>query len=625
MVYTAQQSGSHESRRLKDEESRWHSNELECLAVVWALKRLRHYVYGTDVAVRTDSTVARSLLQKKDLTGKQDMWVEALAEFEPGLKMEHCSGRKNVVADALSRANDSSGVGLDYTSGAPVAAAAVSASQSPFSAEEVALRQARDAELEPIVAGLREPSSEVRLREDGFDLRGGILFRRKWLLAVPKSLRDRFEITRSCHEEPRAGHEGQKKTVGRVQERFWWRGLSSYVRKVVSSCLFCQLRKTPKRLPDGFLEPIQPPTAPFQCWGIDHSGPHATTPGGNVHVLVAIDYMSKYVVAEAVPDTGAEETVRFLLDKIVHVFGVPTQIISDQGPAFTSELSASAMEELGVHHSLASAEHAQTNGLVEKMNGTLMDRLAAFVNIEAGDWDVHLPQAVFSVNSSRQTTTRESPFEVLFGVPPVIPIERRLAMGGDTAEEERNGRRKDVRQRIGERIGKAQQAQKAFYDRRRRPAREYEEGELVLVRRLALKRGVPRKFQKRYAGPYEVFRRVSSTTYQVADLRHKRTSEYFLVFSAHVSQLKPWSLPCVDEGESDESEGADEESVSEEDPDGAGVADTEADSWVTEESDDDQDPEAQSWFRPEEPSVPELEVEERPERPRQPRRAPARH
>ena len=146
-----------------------------------------------------------------------------------------------------------------------------------------------------------------------------------------------------------------------------------------------------------------------------------------------------------------------------------------------------------------------------------------------------------------------------------------------------------------------------------------------MVRRLALKRGVPRKFQKRYAGPYEVFRRVSSTTYQVADLRHKRTSEYFLVFSAHVSQLKPWSLPCVDEGESDESEGADEESVSEEDPDGAGVAETEVDSWMTEESDDDQDPEAQSWFRPEEPSVPEREVEERPERPRRPRRAPARH
>ena len=223
------------SRQLKDEESRWHPNELECLAVVWALKRLRPYVYGRDVVVRTDSTVARSLLQKKDLTGKQDMWVEALAEFEPGLKMEHCSGRKNVVADALSRANDSSGVGLDYTSGAPLAAAAVSASQSPFSAEEVALRQARDAELEPIVAGLQEPSSEVRLREDGFDLRGGILFRRKWLLAVPKSLR--FEITRSCHEEPTAGHEGQKKTVGRVQERFWWRGLSSYVRK--TTCTTC--------------------------------------------------------------------------------------------------------------------------------------------------------------------------------------------------------------------------------------------------------------------------------------------------------------------------------------------------------------------------------------------------
>jgi RNase H-like domain found in reverse transcriptase/Reverse transcriptase (RNA-dependent DNA polymerase)/Integrase zinc binding domain/Integrase core domain len=549
----AQKSGPTESpiyflsRRLKEEETRWHSNDLECLAVVWALKKLRHYLYGRDVVVRTDSTVARALSRKKELTGKQGRWVEVMAEFEPGLRFEHCSGRRNVVADALSRAQDSSGNlgcdrdGLDSacTNGAPLAAAAVSACQGRLSADEVELRQERDPELGPIVAGLREASSQSRLREAGFELQGGLLVRRnngsgrRWLLVVPKSLR--FDVTRACHEEPTSGHEGQKKTLWRVQERFWWRGVSSYVRKFVSSCLFCQLRKTPKRRPEGFLEPIPTPTSPFRCWGIDHSGPHAVTPSGNVHILVAIDYMSKFVVAEAVPDTGAEETLRFMLDKIVYTFGVPDQLISDQGPAFTSELWAAAMIELGIHHSLASAEHAQTNGLVEKMNGTLMDRLAAFVDVEEADWDARLPQAVFAINSSCQTTTRASPFEVLFGIPPVLPIEARLPKVIERSEGERKSRQVEMRKRVEERIAKAQKVQKENYDRRRRAAPDYHEGDLVLVRRLALKRGVPRKFQMKYAGPYEVFRRVSPTTYQVADLKHKRTGDFFLyIFSTCV-------------------------------------------------------------------------------------------
>ena len=653
----AQKSGPKESpivfvsRRLKEEESRWHSNDLECLAVVWALKKLRPYLYGRDVVVRTDSTVARTLSRKKELTGKQGRWVEVMAEFAPGLRFEHCCGRRNVVADALSRAKDSSGElgsdrdGLDLacTNDAPLAVAAVSAFPGRLSADEVALRQEGDPGLEPIVSGLREPSSQGHLREAGFELQGGLLFQRnsgsgrRWLLVVPKSLR--FDVTRACHEEPTSGHEGQKKTLWRVRERFWWRGVSAYVRKFVSSCLFCQLRKTPKQRPVGFLEPIPAPTSPFRCWGIDHSGPHAVTPSGKMHLLVAIDYMSKFVVAEAVPDTGAEETLRFLMDRIVYAFGVPDQVISDQGPAFTSELWAAAMIEMGIRHSLASAEHAQTNGLVEKMNGTLMDRLAAFVDVVEADWDVRLPQAVFAVNSSCQTTNRSSPFEVLFGIPPVLPIEARLPHVMELSEGERTSRQVEMRKRVAERIAKAQRIQKESYDRRRRDAPEYREGDLVLVRRLALKRRVPRKFQMKYAGPYEVFRRVSPTTYQVADLKHKRTGEFFFIFSAHVSQLKRWRLPCA-EGEEEESSGPESGRSSEVDFEGDGGMEGGTDAWLTEDSGgeeaeaadqqwpDSEDGVDRAWMEGEEAGVgpdPALATEDTTERPRRFRRPPARH
>jgi hypothetical protein len=69
---------------------------------------------------------------------------------------------------------------------------------------------------------------------------------------------------------------------------------------------------------------------------------------------------------------------------------------------------------------------------------------------------------------------------------------------------------------------------------------------LVLVRRVAFKRGYPKKMQSRYVGPCQVFRRVTPVSFQIADLRHARAPEGFYVFTAHVSQLKRWKLPVVE-------------------------------------------------------------------------------
>ena len=86
----AQKSGPKESpvyflsRRLKEEKTRWHSNDLECLAVVWAFKKLQPYLFGRDGVVRTDRTVARALSHKRELTGKQGRWVKIMAELAPG-------------------------------------------------------------------------------------------------------------------------------------------------------------------------------------------------------------------------------------------------------------------------------------------------------------------------------------------------------------------------------------------------------------------------------------------------------------------------------------------------------------------------------------------------------------
>jgi transposase InsO family protein len=282
--------------------------------------------------------------------------------------------------------------------------------------------------------------------------------------------------------------------------------MAKFVNRYVDGCPFCQSRKVARRLPQGMLEPIRVPELPFRMWGIDHLGPFDATERGNLHIIVAVDYFSKLVVAEPVADTGADAAVEFFLSRLIHTYGVPEQIVSDNGPAFTSEKWARTLSVLGVRHSLTSPEHAQSNGLVERINVVLLDRLAAYVTEEV-DWDLQLSAAVFAINTSAQASTRTSPFEIVYGVPAVLPVDARLPR---TAEEwtraEVEVRRQVRRQAVLDHIAKAQTDQKRFYDRRRSAATEFREGNFVLVRRVAFKRGYPKKMQPRYVSPCQVFR-----------------------------------------------------------------------------------------------------------------------
>lgn len=78
---------SYLSRRLTSAETNYHSNELECLALVWALTKLRHYLYGQVFTVKTDNNVVRWLSQKKNIRGKLARWVLILQEFN--FSIEH--------------------------------------------------------------------------------------------------------------------------------------------------------------------------------------------------------------------------------------------------------------------------------------------------------------------------------------------------------------------------------------------------------------------------------------------------------------------------------------------------------------------------------------------------------
>ena len=495
------------SKTLSEAEARWVTNDLECYAIVWAVDRWRAYLYGKKVTVKTDNQVARSLTTKKELKGKHARWVEKLSEF-PGLTYEHCSGASNVVADALSRApvspaisslspEGSTSTPLFPTNHTPTnpqdsgVVAFVAASLSPpvprkLTSVELGLRQRRDVRLVRLIDAAErgvvkrgEPPDSA-----GFRLFDGVLFKRsagrgrRWRLVIPGTLR--LDIMRACHDDATSGHEGQDKTFDRIASRFWWPGLRRYVRDYVSCCIFCLMRKTPRALPSGPMEFGPAPVSPFRSWGIDHLGPFPVTTGGNKYALVVVDYFSKWVVAGPLPDAKAKTAARFFLNEVVFKFGVPQQVVSDPGTSFTSHVWRDLMASLGIAHFYAAAEHQQTNGLTEKNNGTIVDRITAHIVDDVSLWDRQLSAAVFALNPRVQTSTGRTPFEINFGLDPVLPIDALVPVPPEpNAYANRVEELQATRGEVAERIRLAQQRQKLYYDRRRGPTQVFDPGDLV--------------------------------------------------------------------------------------------------------------------------------------------------
>ena len=135
---------------------------------------------------------------------------------------------------------------------------------------------------------------------------------------------------------PQAGILEFKRRKLKCQKDFGWPNMSADVRAFVASCYFCQTHKYPTGLIKGKLQPIAIPAKPFSLMGIDHIGPFRRTARGNKHILVAVDYFSKWIIAKPVPDTSTVFIRDFIHQEVIGHHGYPDRIISDRGSALAS-------------------------------------------------------------------------------------------------------------------------------------------------------------------------------------------------------------------------------------------------------------------------------------------------
>ncbi|GKC35363.1 reverse transcriptase domain-containing protein [Tanacetum coccineum] len=159
----------------------------------------------------------------------------------------------------------------------------------------------------------------------------------------------------------------------------------------------------------------------FDVWGIDFMGPFPSS-RGNKYILVAVEYVSKWVEANALPTNDARVVVTFLKSLFAR-FDTPRAIISDRGTYFCNDKFAKVMSKYGVTHRLATAYHPQTSGQVEVSNRGLKRILERTVGENRASWSDRLDDALWAFRTAYKTPIGCTPYKLVYGKPCHLPIE----------------------------------------------------------------------------------------------------------------------------------------------------------------------------------------------------------
>ncbi|GFX53019.1 hypothetical protein TNCV_3228871 [Trichonephila clavipes] len=309
------------SRTLKDAETRYHSNELECTAVHWALtEKFRLYLLSHKFQLITDNYTTAYVVAKSAVNRIFARYLVDLAQFD--FKTVHRPGKQNVIDDHLSRFPTP-----------PVCLTVTASHQS-----EICTKQKQDDFCQYIFRLLKEqnPNKKTMSIISNYNIDNNTLGRVKeksksFAVVIPKTMREQALIT--CHDD--VGHMDAKKTLHNLNERYWWPNMRKDCKKYVRSCHKCQVVNRRTANAYGLLQQLPIPTTPWEIVSTVHLICLPQTRAGNTNMLVHIDNATRYVVATSA-SLGAHSVTDALYHNIILRYGPPSMYISDRGTAFTT-------------------------------------------------------------------------------------------------------------------------------------------------------------------------------------------------------------------------------------------------------------------------------------------------
>ena len=296
------------------------------------------------------------------------------------------------------------------------------------------------------------------------------------LIYVPKTLRS--EILSRYHSTPAAGHLGIRRTLELITRNFWWPKIHDDVKSYVSSCDSCARNKVNRHRKYGLLQPLETPDRPWKSIEIDFLCGLPISKGYTV-IMVVVDRFSKMIHLipfKQIPN--AKQTAKAFLNNIYKLHGLPSELYTDRGSQFTSSLWSEFMVLLRISSKIATTDHHETVGQVERCNSFIEQYLRAFSrSFHHDDWADWIYLAEFAYNNSVNESTKETPFFINYGFHPSMDD---YCLFPEMATN--NKYLKDVSSsfdHVKEVLLRSKELYKNIADKKRIPAPNYKEGDLV--------------------------------------------------------------------------------------------------------------------------------------------------
>jgi hypothetical protein len=336
------------------------------------------------------------------------------------------------------------------------------------------------------------------------------------------------------HNHPTGAHLGVDKVFGKIRDQYYWPQMFEDVKEYIRTCDQCQ-RRGKFRTPG----PLHPITVgdPFSKIGIDIVGPLPITTKGNKYIVVATDYFTKWPEAKAISHDTGQHVADFIYQTIICRHGCPKYILTDRGTHFKNKLVDTLLQKFEIQHLYSTPYHPQTNGLVERFNRTLCESLAKITEGK-GDWDEFIAPVLFAYRTSKQSSTKFTPFYLVYGRNPTMPymemdeimegniLDRLYALTQElpTAHETAQGN-----------ITKAQRKQKERYDLKVKGNRKYKIGDKVLLYDAARDKHFTGKLKPKWKGPYYIHDNLGNGAFKLRTLDGK-----LLAAPLNTALLKPY-------------------------------------------------------------------------------------
>ncbi|GJW06877.1 reverse transcriptase domain-containing protein [Tanacetum coccineum] len=355
------------SKTMTEAESNYTTTEKEMLAVVYAFEKFRSYLIMNKSVVYTDHSALKYLFNKKDAKARLLRWILLLQEFD--FSVIDTKGAENYAADHLSRLENPYENVFDpkeITETFPLETLnAVNSYQSTPWFADIANYHAGNF----LVKGMTSQQKRKFFKDiKHYFWDDPYLFRTCADQIIRRCVfgQEALEILKACHEGPTGGHHSANITARKVFDAgFFWPTIYKDAYELIKSCDACQRQgKISQRdeMPQNAIQVCEI----FDVWGIDFMGPFPSS-RGNKYILVAVDYLSKWVEAKALPTNDARVVVKFLKSLFSHE-RCTRAIISDRGTHFCNDKFDKVMSKYGVTHRLSTPYHPQTSGQVEVTN-----------------------------------------------------------------------------------------------------------------------------------------------------------------------------------------------------------------------------------------------------------------